>query len=456
MTTFIAKSSELAERFDPRFHSPVFSDNLTRIRSKRWFTIGKCCRLSEETWDKSRLFSDRFPYIEIGAIDTIGGEIAAIEPLPTNEAPSRAQMVVRTGDILVSMTRPTRNAIARMNGDTNIAIASTGFAVIRTVDSGIVLPDYLFHVLRLNFCTLQFDQRSSGGNYPAITKDDLRKVAVPVPPLDVQERIVAKLDAAYAAKRKADKKEAELLASIDGVVFDALGIPTPAPPDASLASRIFTIPSRELAGRTLSPSHYRERISLVSSKHVCRSFLDVVTIDPVESISGASRPYHLVPMEAVSAEYGCIERVEEVEGGNMGGYSTFRDGDVIFAKISPCMENGKSAVVSTGFPGIIFGSTEFLVFRPKDDRILPEYLHLILRLDAVRKSAGRNLSGTTGHQRITKDFFRDLALPVPPKPVQEKLVAKIASIRARAKDLKADALSSLAAAKKHIESEIVG
>ena len=296
----------------------------------------------------------------------------------------------------------------------------------------------------------------SGATVQSINTNELMNLQVPVPPPDVQRQLVAELDAAYAAKRKADEKAAELLASIDDIILDALGIPPIPPADTSLAARIFTVSAREVADKTLAPSHYREMINLGTSKFNSQPFSDVVSIDPVESITNAARPYHLVPMEAVSAEYGCVDRVEVIDAGDMSGYSIFRDGDVICAKISPCMENGKSAVVSTGLEGIIFGSTEFLVFRPKAGLILPEFLHLIIRLGSLRECAGRNLSGTTGHQRITKDFFRALVIPVPPRAVQEKIAAKVASIRAKAKRLKVDALSALVSAKKRIESEIIG
>ena len=452
---FIAHLREMTERFDPRYHSPFFAENLSRIKSVNWCSLGSCCKLSEETWDKRVLFPDSFPYVEISTINTEDGTIERVETLPTAEAPDRAQMVVRSGDILVSTTRPTRNAIACVPCNTQVAIASTGFAVIREVDTGILSKEYLYHVLRLGFCTAQFDQRSSGGNYPAITKDDLGKVIIPVPSHGEQARIVTDLDAAYAAKHKADAKAAELLASIDSVVLDALGIPPFPPSDTSLPARIFTVSFRDIANRTLAPTHYLKKLDFSTSKYKCRAFCEAVVINPLEQIVDATRPYHLVPMEAVSAEYGCIERVETLQDGNINGYSAFENGDVIFAKISPCMENGKSAVVSTDVGGVIFGSTEFLVFRPKKETITADYLYLLLRMKILRDCAGRNLSGTTGHQRITAAFFRELKIPVPPRAVQEEIVANVSVIKDKAKSLRGEAVANLTAAKSRIEKQLL-
>lgn len=451
---FSAHLREMMERFDPRYHSPIFAKNLERVKQKGWRTIADCCEISNETWDREKLFSEQFPYIEIAAINTDDGVISSVDNLPTAEAPSRAQMVVRSGDILVSTTRPTRNAIARVPDEIGRAIASTGFAVIRDVNEDVVSADYFFHALRFSFCTMQFDQRSSGGNYPAITKDDLRKTIIPIPPPEVQRRIVAELDAAYAEKRKADEMAAKLLASIDDVVLSELGIPQMPPQDTSLKTRVFTISSRDVADRTFAPAHYTANIDFSKSKFACCPFLEMAKIDPFET-EFVEPPYRLVPMDAVSAEYGSIDRIEEICDGNMGGYSRFRDGDVICAKISPCMENGKSAVVSTGEKGLLFGSTEFYVFRPKQGQLLPDYLHLLLRMKRVREIAGCHLSGTTGHQRVTKRFFADLKIPVPPCSIQRQIVEKTTAIREKAKRLKHDAAKTLSAAKFSMEEQIL-
>ena len=294
----------------------------------------------------------------------------------------------------------------------------------------------------------------SGATVQSLNTSELLNLQIPVPPPAVQNRIVAELDAAYAAKRKADERATQLLASIDDVVFSELGIPKLPPQDTTLDARVFIVSSRNVVERTLSPTHYTGNIDFSKSKFPCYPFLEIVKMDPLETES-VKPPYRLVPMEAVSAEYGSIDRVETIPAGDMGGYSRFRDGDVICAKISPCMENGKSAVVSTGENGLLFGSTEFSVFRPEHGRLLPEYLHLLLRMKCVRENAGRHLSGTTGHQRVTKRFFADLEIPIPPCPDQRRIVEKVSAIREKAKRLKRDAADALADAKKRLEQKIL-
>ena len=411
-------------------------------------TVGDCCEMSEETWNKATLFPDMFPYVEIGAINTEDGDIVTIEEIPTAEAPSRAQMVIRSGDILVSMTRPTRNAIARVTTDIGTAIASTGFAVIRYVDRSMVLRDYLFHVLRLGFCTLQFDQRSSGGNYPAVTKEDLRKILIPLPPLDVQEQFVAELDAAYAAKRKADEKAAELLASIDDIVLEALGIPPIPPADTSLAARIFTVSAYDVANR---------RLDAIANQGARRQFIRSVKASPfpIQTLGSLSdverwqtddlkgRIY--VGMENIDGEWGDYVPTGVKEDISSG--VVFKKGDILVPRLRPYLNK----IWLASFDGV--ASTEFypLVAQGASS----EFLAAFLRTRAVANVLTILMTGNT-LPRVQIEDVLSLPIPVPPKDEQEEIVSKVISIRAKAKRLKVDAQAALAAAKERIESEIIG
>ena len=175
-------------RLDAYSCAPHFSQNIERMRVANLRGLGEIVTLSHDQWDQKAWIDEEtsvFPYIEIGDVSVSEGEIENIENVEITSAPSRAKMLVRKGDLLVSLTRPTRGAIAFAP---IASIASTGFAVIRQCTKDI-FPAYLLAVLRSKLCTLQFDQRSTGGNYPAITEDQLLLCKVPVPSMSVQQRI---------------------------------------------------------------------------------------------------------------------------------------------------------------------------------------------------------------------------------------------------------------------------
>ena len=292
----------------------------------------------------------------------------------------------------------------------------------------------------------------SGATVQSINTNELMNLQVPVPPPEVQRRLVAELDAAYAAKRAADENATKLLATIDDMVLKELGIAKFPKPDTSLSSRIFTVPARKVANMTLAPDHYFDSIDFSKTKYPCERFVERIEIDPPFGLEQITK---LVPMESVSAEWCAIESIEDISPDATQGYSTFRGGDVIWARITPCMENGKSAVVEAEPSECFCGSTEFLVFRPKDDKVNPYYLQSLLHLKRFREVAAHNFTGTSGHQRVTADFFKTISIPIPPRSVQDRIASMASSIRTEARKLKADATAALDTAKQTIEENIM-
>ncbi len=150
-----------------------------------------------------------------------------------------------------------------------------------------------------------------------------------------------------------------------------------------------------------------------------------------------------VPMQSVSEEAAAITTAEVRPLGEVRrGYTAFREHDVLFAKITPCMENGKIAI-ARGLPnGIGFGSTEFHVLRAGAS-VLPEYLYYFLRQGSFRAAAKRHMRGGAGQQRVPEDFVRKERIPLPPVSEQRRIVEildqadRLRRLRAEA-DAKAD------------------
>jgi len=132
-----------------------------------------------------------------------------------------------------------------------------------------------------------------------------------------------------------------------------------------------------------------------------------------------------IPMKRVSELTGDVDLSETRKFGKVKkGYTPFQDGDIIFAKITPCMENGKVAILSRLSNGIGFGSTEFHVLRlPK---FMPrKYLFYYLIQEGFRKNAKRNMTGSVGQKRVPTDYLKQIEIPFPPLPEQHRIVTKI-------------------------------
>ena len=134
-------------------------------------------------------------------------------------------------------------------------------------------------------------------------------------------------------------------------------------------------------------------------------------------------PILFVPMAAVDEITGTVAAAEEKRLGEVRqkSYKTFAPGDVLFAKITPCMENGKSAVVPEFPSGIGFGSTEFHVLRPKDG-LDPRYLWHFVRQERFKSAAKNRMTGTVGQARVPAAYLESVPFSAPSPPVQAKVV----------------------------------
>jgi type I restriction enzyme S subunit len=133
-----------------------------------------------------------------------------------------------------------------------------------------------------------------------------------------------------------------------------------------------------------------------------------------------------VPMAAVGAADGKIDTstarpFAEVK---KGSYTPFKDGDVLFAKVTPCMENGKMAVARDLKNGVGFGSSEFHVLRPSQE-LDAKYLYYFVSSQSFRKEAAGHMTGAVGLRRVPAAFLADAQLPMVPLDEQRHIVAEI-------------------------------
>lgn len=127
-----------------------------------------------------------------------------------------------------------------------------------------------------------------------------------------------------------------------------------------------------------------------------------------------------VPMPAVSEDgkIDCsdIKPYKEVRK----GFTYFAENDVLFAKITPCMENGKGAVAKGLEGGIGFGSTEFHVLRPIAGKSNPYWLYILTMFESFRVGARKVMTGTGGQLRVPIGYLNDYSITLPPIDLQDR------------------------------------
>ncbi|MEK0453911.1 MAG: hypothetical protein AGIKBDMD_01889 [Synergistaceae bacterium] len=145
------------------------------------------------------------------------------------------------------------------------------------------------------------------------------------------------------------------------------------------------------------------------------SFIDYVEINPsIKLEKGKEYPF----IEMSSVDFYAREP-QQIDIKEYSSGVKFQRGDTVISRIEPCLQNGKSFFVKNISEG--FGSTEFLVFRPKDKKVNNEFLYYFLLTDGIRKSMINSMTGATGRQRVNNDIFKSLEISLPSIKKQERI-----------------------------------
>ena len=221
------------------------------------------------------------------------------------------------------------------------------------------------------------------------------KQEVALPPLAEQKRIVGKIEELFAEVDKGidllKQKQAELKKYRQSVLSAAF--------------------SGKLYKTTNWPTAQLKEVLDVNPKTEVPSFSDeeIVSFLPMPAVEAEINFY-----QEEAAEYKKVKK----------GYTKFQNKDVLFAKITPCMENGKGCIVDNLRKGVGFGSTEFHVLR-SNGRVLPKLLILFVLSLNFRKEAKMHMTGAVGQQRVPADFIKNHTFLLPTLPEQEQIVAEI-------------------------------
>lgn len=127
-----------------------------------------------------------------------------------------------------------------------------------------------------------------------------------------------------------------------------------------------------------------------------------------------------VPMTAVSEKGEIDVSAERLYDEVKTGFTYFAEDDVLFAKITPCMENGKGAIARGLRNGIGFGSTEFHVLRPIKGKSNPFWLYCLTSFEEFRVDAANNMTGSAGQRRVPASFLENYKITLPPIELQNQ------------------------------------
>ncbi len=453
---FIVSWGDAQTRYDPIYHRGLGYSLIGWAKLRQYARVkgGKRIPLGDSYSPEET----GFYYLRVDNLSDhceVAGELKWLRP-ETFKALERYRTF--TGDVLVSIAgtigRTTVFDEKIVNGP---AILTENCAKLRAESD--ILPEYLMLLLASRPLQAQMERDYIQTTIPKLGLDRIRQLRIPaIPDPQRQQQAIDCWHSALGEYRHSLGTASDLLASIDDYLLAELGITLPPEPENTIANRIFTTQRRELAGFRFDARVHRADFDLVSTRFNSPLLKQAVEINPrtvFKNIGDATR-LTFVPMEAITDEDGTINASQERIFADNVGYTSFQEGDLLWAKITPCMENGKSAVAEGLLNSYGFGSTEYHVFRPKSAALNIKYLHALLRMKRLRRAAMNYFGGSSGHQRVDAAFFVRLHIPLPDATVQHHIVVEIESRRTEARRLRVEAATELEAAKHRIEAMLLG
>ncbi|MBP5365926.1 MAG: restriction endonuclease subunit S [Bacteroidales bacterium] len=426
---------------------------------------------------------DDIPYKQI-TLKTNGGGAVLRDVKQGKRIGTKKQFVVSAGQFIMSKIDARNGAFGVVGTDLDGAVVTADFPVFDVVKDK-VTPEYLA-LISSTAPFVRFAQSCSRGttNRQRIDVGLFLSQKIPLPTIAEQRSLVSAYNNKISQSEALEKQAAQVEQEIENYLLSELGIKpkgyTQAEPTATVASEPqveYVVSNRQLEDRA-DTYHWGDEIKKEYKYLKFVRFRDVIEwgydrmvggnnkllystiypnyklgqlldINPTTSFSNldGSDEISFIPMECISDKYGEWKEKRICKVSLSKGYTKFSDGDLIWARITPCMQNGKSAIVYGLENGYGCGSTEFHVIRNHNENLNLRYIHLLLRLPAVLRDAMKSFTGSAGQQRVPKSYLEQLSVPVPSLNIQSTIVEhinkqkeQIKQLRLQAENLRKEAL----------------
>ena len=296
--------------------------------------------------------------------------------------------IVKQGMIAYNPSRINVGSVACQNKAENVIVSP--LYIVFSVDASVILPEILELFLKSNIGQKQIKSLTSGSVRDSLKYSALERIEINIPPLNIQKEILgvfSKLSILIDQRKQQLNKINQLAKSRFIEMFGQCGEDRFGWGVSKLGDYCIINPSKSTEAR----------------------------LEDELEVSFCPMPY---VSESGDIKTGETKLYKDVKS----GFTYFAEEDVLFAKITPCMENGKGAIARNLKNGIGFGSTEFHILRPNRSIITPEWLYVLTTFKQFRKDAEANMTGSAGQKRVPSIFLRNYKISIPPLEMQKQYV----------------------------------
>lgn len=371
---------------------------------------------------------------------------------------TKKQFRVHTGQFLLSKIDARNGAFGVVPEICDNAIITGNFWTF-DVNYEKVNPYFLTLVMTSDFFIKLSEQCSNGTTNRHYLQENLfLDMKIPLPPLEKQKEIVDRYNAKIKLAEEQAKEAQNLEEMIEQYICSELKIVNTSP-KVSNEFKISFVNYKDLSrwGVEFLKNNLSSKDFLKSLVYPMKKLGTLVAINPDNDFSKLDENLEMtfLPMASISDKFGEIVNAEKGKNEDSNGYTKFKEGDLLWAKITPCMQNGKSAIAKNLINNRGYGSTEFYVIRNKNENELYfDYIYHLLRTKIIRETATKYFTGSSGQQRVPKSFLENLSIPLPDFYKQKQISDELYKIKHKIKELTYTAEQNRKLAQEEFEKEL--
>jgi len=352
---------------------------------------------------------------------------------------TKRQFIAKEGQMIVSKIDARNGAFGLIPSELDGAIVTNDFPLF-DINHHLVNKNYLILLAKTNLF-VDFAKSCSSGttNRQRMDMDKFLTLEIPLPSISEQEAIVKNYYNKITQATTYEQQAETLEKNIENYLFETLGIEQKTEQKTKKKGLQFVeFYKMDFWGvdyNFSSSDKFFESVKFENTKLKNVALINPITYFPNDENLSIS----FIPMECISDKEGKVIEQRERLIKESKGYTKFQNGDLLWARITPCMQNGKSAIVSNLKNGYGVGSTEYHVIRQKNTEIELKYIYNILRMNAVLQKAMSFFTGSAGQQRVPRTFLEELTIPIPPKETQQAIINQIDTYKNEIKILREQA-----------------
>lgn len=460
---FAVNRGNIKKRFDPHANHPKFQKLFNRLEKYKILPLrdfaenifsGITPKSGGEAYTEN---DDGVLFIKSGCLSNDGlltiDTTSKIKPDIHNGLMKSSKL--KKNDVLIAIVGATIGKIGLFDLDCEANI-NQAIAAVRLKDN--ILPEFLVAYMLSPFGQAYLEYLKRPVARANINLQEIGEIGVPLLSLEQQKAFITIFYTARNQKWQKLKQVEELLNNARNKFFETFGLSfveyTPALYSSSNRGKL-----RKMGIYCNPHSDYLNTIfsNLQENEYYAGDLEKFVGINLTTNRKEIQdeTPVAFVPMPAVEEKTNVVSYELKPYKEVKTGFTIFQKNDLLWAKITPCMQNGKS-FIADGMPTEVgFGSTEFHVLRKKDERVYMPYLWVILSDTHILEAAQGMFSGSAGQQRVPDTFLKKFPIVLPPIDIQKELADNVFNALKQAKEMRDIAESEWQSAKEQFEKKLL-